>query len=181
MVAEQARLRTAAWLLERRFRARWARKVELPAEGSVEGRTFHQNVHVEVVDSPSGPLLAAMDQPRKPVDPELGDTIIWRCDGMRIRNDKEGMILISPGTRGKVITRSENLLAHAARKAGMPITAGPWSGGVADCTAISYYYPDEHSPSPRRKLDHSTGCLCPRIHQRGKLNLFALATASSTS
>ena len=27
--------------------------------------------------------------------------------------------------RGKVITRSENLLARAARKAGLPITAGP--------------------------------------------------------
>ena len=29
--------------------------------------------------------------------------------------------------KGKVITRSENLLAHAARKAGLPITAGPWA------------------------------------------------------
>ncbi len=36
------------------------------------------------------------------------------------------MILISPGMKGKVITRSENLLAHAARKAGLPITSGPW-------------------------------------------------------
>ncbi len=46
---------------------------------------------------------------------------------MRIRSDKEGMILITPGMRGKVITRSENLLAHAARKAGLPIVAGPWA------------------------------------------------------
>ena len=46
---------------------------------------------------------------------------------MRIRNDKEGLILISPGMRGKVITRSENLLAHAARKAGLPIDAGAWA------------------------------------------------------
>ena len=41
--------------------------------------------------------------------------------------DEEGMILISPGMRGKVVTRSENLLAHAARKAGLPITARPWA------------------------------------------------------
>ena len=63
---------------------------------------------------------------KEPLDLEIGDTIIWRGDGMRIRNDEEGMILISPGMKGKVITRSENLLAHAARKAGLPITAGPW-------------------------------------------------------
>ena len=31
---------------------------------------------------------------------------------MGIHNDTEGMILISPGMKGKVITRSENLLAH---------------------------------------------------------------------
>ncbi len=43
-----------------------------------------------------------------------------------MRNE-EGMILISPGMRGRVITRSENLLARAARKAGLPITAGPWA------------------------------------------------------
>ena len=29
--------------------------------------------------------------------------------------------------KGKVIKRSENLLADAARKAGTPITAGPWA------------------------------------------------------
>ena len=46
---------------------------------------------------------------------------------MRIRNDTEGMILVSPAMRGKVITRSENLLAHAARKKGLPISAGPWA------------------------------------------------------
>ena len=45
---------------------------------------------------------------------------------MRIRNDQEGMVLISPGMLRKVITRSENLLARAARKAGMPITVGSW-------------------------------------------------------
>ena len=55
---------------------------------------------------------------REPLDLEIGDTIIWRGEGMRIRDDKDGMILISPGMRGKVITRSENLLADAARKAG---------------------------------------------------------------
>jgi len=49
--------------------------------------------------------------------------IIWRGEGMR---NEEGMVLISPGMRGKVITRSENLLAHAARKAGLHMTAGPW-------------------------------------------------------
>ncbi len=37
------------------------------------------------------------------------------------------MILITPGMKGQVITRSKNLLAHAVRKAGMPITAGPWA------------------------------------------------------
>ena len=37
------------------------------------------------------------------------------------------MILFAPGMKGKVITRSENFLAHAARKAGLPITAGPWA------------------------------------------------------
>ncbi len=42
-----------------------------------------------------------------------------------MRNE-EGVILISPGMKGKVSTRSENLLAHAARKAGLPIDAGPW-------------------------------------------------------
>ncbi len=56
-------------------------------------------------------------------DLEIGDTIIWRGEGMR---NEQGMILISPGMKGKVITRSENLLAHAARKAGLPIVAGPW-------------------------------------------------------
>ncbi len=42
-----------------------------------------------------------------------------------MRNE-EGMIPISLGTRREVITRSENLLAHAARKTGLSITAGPW-------------------------------------------------------
>ena len=76
-------------------------------------------------------------------DLEIGDTIIWRGEGLRIRNDEEGMILISPGIKGKVITRSENLLAHSARKTGLPITAGPWAlvefedgfRMVADCRA----------------------------------------------
>ena len=62
----------------------------------------------------------------KVVDLEIGDTIIWRGEGMRICNDTEGMMLISPGMKGKVITRSENLLAHTARKAGMSVDGGPW-------------------------------------------------------
>ena len=41
--------------------------------------------------------------------------------------NEEGRILISPGMRGKVIRRSENLLAHAARKEGLPNAAGPWA------------------------------------------------------
>ena len=41
---------------------------------------------------------------------------------MRIRNEDEGMILIAPGMKGKVTTGSENLLAHAATRAGLPIT-----------------------------------------------------------
>ena len=61
---------------------------------------------------------------KTPVELEIGDTIIWRGDGMQ---NEEGMILICTGMRGKVITRSENLLAHAARKAGLPITARPWT------------------------------------------------------
>ena len=68
-----------------------------------------------------------MDHWKEPLDLEIGDTIIWQGDEMRIRNDTEGMILISPGMRGKVITRSENLLARAARAVGMPITAGPYA------------------------------------------------------
>ena len=44
-----------------------------------------------------------------------------------MRQHTEGMILISPGMRGKVITRSENLLADAARKKALSITAGPWA------------------------------------------------------
>ena len=64
---------------------------------------------------------------KEPLDLEIGDTIIWRGDGMRIGDDREGIILISPGIKGKVITRSENLLAPAARKEGLPITAGPWA------------------------------------------------------
>ncbi len=41
--------------------------------------------------------------------------------------NEQGMILIFPGMTGKVIMRSKNLLAQAARKAGLPITAGPWA------------------------------------------------------
>ena len=63
-----------------------------------------------------------MDHWKEPLDLEIGDTIIWRGEGMRLRCDKEGMVLISPGMKGKVITRSENLLAHAA---GIPLDAGP--------------------------------------------------------
>lgn len=59
---------------------------------------------------------------KKPLDLEIGDAIIWR--GERMCNE-EGMILISSRMREKVIARSENLLVHAARKAGMAITAGP--------------------------------------------------------
>ena len=42
-------------------------------------------------------------------------------------NNEEGVILIAPGMKGKVVTRSENLLARASGQAGMPITAGPWA------------------------------------------------------
>ncbi len=71
--------------------------------------------------------MTATDHWKNPLDLEIGDTIIWRGDGMRIRNEEQGMILISPGMKGKVITRGENLLADAARQAGLPITAGPWA------------------------------------------------------
>ncbi len=49
-----------------------------------------------------------MDHWKEPLNLEIGDTIIWRGDEMRIRNDTEGMMLISPGMRGEVITRSED-------------------------------------------------------------------------
>ena len=62
---------------------------------------------------------------KDPLDLEIGDTILWRGDEMRVRNDTEGMIRIFPGMRGKVITRSENLLARAARRAGLTISAAP--------------------------------------------------------
>ena len=86
--------------------------------------------------------MTTMDRWKEPLDLEIGDTIIWRGEG---RQNEEGMILISPGMRGKVITRSENLLAHAARKEGLPITARPWAlvefeNGfrmVVDCRAKS--------------------------------------------
>ena len=63
-------------------------------------------------------LEAAMDHWKEPLDLESGGTIIWRDEGMR---SEEGMVLTSPG-----ITRSENLLADAPRKAGLPITAGAY-------------------------------------------------------
>ncbi len=69
-----------------------------------------------------------MDPWKDLLDLEIGRTIIWRGEGMRMRNDKEGMILISPGMKGRVITRSENLPADAARKEGLPITAAMGAG-----------------------------------------------------
>lgn len=44
-----------------------------------------------------------MDHWNEPLDLEIGDTIIWRGEGIV---NEEGMILISPGMKGKVITRS---------------------------------------------------------------------------
>ena len=63
-----------------------------------------------------------MDPWKDPLDLDIGDTIIWRGEGMRLRHDTEGLILISPGMRGKVITRSENLLvvSGAARAVTTP-------------------------------------------------------------
>ena len=80
---------------------------------------------INLADSQPPTLLVvtAKDLGKRPLDLEIGDTILWRGDDMRIRNEEEGMILISPGMKGKVITRSENLLADAARKAGLPIDA----------------------------------------------------------
>ncbi len=45
-----------------------------------------------------------MDHWEKPLDLEIGDTIIWRGEAMRLSNDKDGM--------------------PAARKEGPPITEG---------------------------------------------------------
>ena len=81
----------------------------------------NQGIANNLADSQSSTVTRSMDHRKKLLDLEIGDTIIWRDEGMR---NEEGIILISPGMRGKVITRSENLLAGAARKAGLPITAG---------------------------------------------------------
>ena len=59
---------------------------------------------------------------KDPLDLEIDDTIIWRGEVMR---NEEGAILLAPSLKGKVLTRSENLLARAGREAGLPITAGP--------------------------------------------------------
>ena len=40
--------KAAAWLLERRFRARWARQTDPPAEGTSENQTLHQHQHVHL-------------------------------------------------------------------------------------------------------------------------------------
>ena len=84
-----------------------------------------QGIAINLADSQPPTLLVvtAKDLGKRPLDLGIGDTILWRGDDMRIRNEEEGMILISPGMKGKVITRSENLLADAARKAGLPIDA----------------------------------------------------------
>ncbi len=52
---------------------------------------------------------------------DIGDTIIWRGDEMR---NEEGVILISPGMKGKVTTRSENLpvVSGAAREVTTPVS-----------------------------------------------------------
>ena len=49
--------KAAAWLLERRFRTRWARTVETPAEGPSENQTSlhaHQHLHInfETIETP---------------------------------------------------------------------------------------------------------------------------------
>ena len=48
-----------------------------------------------------------MDHWKEPLDLEIGDTIIWRGEGMR---NEEVMILIPTGIKGKVITGGKNLL-----------------------------------------------------------------------
>ena len=62
-----------------------------------------------------------MDPWKEPLDLEIGVTITWRGEGMR--NEKD-MVLISPGMKGKVITRSENLLvvSGAARAVTVPVS-----------------------------------------------------------
>ena len=64
-------------------------------------------------------VITSMDHWKEPLDLEIGDTIIWRGEGM---GNTEGMILISPGMKGKVITRSENLpvISGAARAVTTP-------------------------------------------------------------
>ena len=68
---------------------------------------------------------------KEPLDLEIGDTIIWPDDGMR---SEEGMSLVAPRMRGKVITRSENLLADAARKAGLAHYGGAMGCNSSDLT-----------------------------------------------
>ena len=53
---------------------------------------------------------------------------------MRIRSDKDGMILISPGMKARVITRSENFLAEEARKVGSAHYCGAMSCNSSDLT-----------------------------------------------
>ncbi len=40
--------KAAAWILERRYRSRWARTVEPPEEGPSEKQTLHQHQHVHL-------------------------------------------------------------------------------------------------------------------------------------
>ena len=75
-----------------------------------------------------------MDHWKKPLDLEIGDTIVWQGEGIRICNDREGLLLIAPGMKGKVITRSENLLAHAARKAWTAHHSGAMGCNSSDLT-----------------------------------------------
>ena len=49
-------------------------------------------------------VITSMDHWKEPLDLEIGDTIIWRGEGIQ---NEEGMVLFSPGMKGKVITRSE--------------------------------------------------------------------------
>ena len=58
--------KAAAWLLERRFRARWARQVETPAEGPSENQTSlhaHQHLHINF-DTIETPVLEFIQRHR---------------------------------------------------------------------------------------------------------------------
>ena len=74
-VEESTDWRAGAWLLERRFRARWARNAEPPqAEGPVEKGALHQHQHLHInFDTIETPVLEFIHRYRL----EFGEDPDW--------------------------------------------------------------------------------------------------------